>query len=168
MFLFQYNPSKPFSSHSGRPFSKIIRVIMTHLCKETTPTCHNQQMTWHVAKHWRAEDFLLLIIGLVVQLNETGSEAKQRPANYTQVIYTCSAAPILKLTLSVIRHSAVTIAPQWFTADWNSALHHDLYFYVLNWGHHVHLLWVLLQSDYTDSKHPKQLTGTWHPLVLAV
>lgn len=24
------------------------------LFKETSQTCHNQQMTWHVAKHWRA------------------------------------------------------------------------------------------------------------------
>ncbi len=24
------------------------------VCKETSLTCHNQQMNWHVAKHWRA------------------------------------------------------------------------------------------------------------------
>lgn len=62
-------------------------------------------------------------VGRTAEWNrEWGQLDKDRPANYTQVMYTCSGAPILKLTLSVLKHAEVTIALQWSTADWNSAL----------------------------------------------
>lgn len=44
--------------------------------------------------------------------SERGQLDKERPANYTQVKYTCSGAPILKLSLSVIKHIDVTILLQ--------------------------------------------------------
>lgn len=55
--------------------------------------------------------------------SEQGQLDKERPANYTQVKYTCSGAPILKLSLSVIKHIDVTYCYSDSTADWNSALH---------------------------------------------
>lgn len=73
--------------------------FQSHTCshdtvyKETTLTCPNQQMTWHVARHWRKKhhkDFLLLIMGLVERAewnSERGQHDKDRPANYTQVKY---------------------------------------------------------------------------------
>lgn len=40
---------------------------------------------------------------------ERGQFDKERPANYTQVKYACSRAPILKLTLSIIKYADVTM-----------------------------------------------------------
>lgn len=49
--------------------------------------------------------------------SERGQLDKERPANYTQVKYTCSGAPILKLSLSVIiKHIDVTILLQRFNS----------------------------------------------------
>lgn len=55
--------------------------------------------------------------------SEQGQLDKARPVNYTQVKYTRSGAPILKLTLSVIKHAEVTTVLQGMTTDWNSAPH---------------------------------------------
>lgn len=52
-------------------------------------------------------------VGRMAESNsERGQLDKDRPANYTQVTYTCSGAPILKLTLSVVKHAEVTITLQ--------------------------------------------------------
>lgn len=60
-------------------------------------------------------------VGSEAEWNSEWSQLdKERPANYAQVKYTCCRAPILKLTLSVIRQAEVTTVLQWFTPDWNA------------------------------------------------
>lgn len=50
-----------------------------YLCKETTLTCHNQQRTWHVGEHWRANTTRTSCCWLRV-LVERLSEQSARPA----------------------------------------------------------------------------------------
>lgn len=106
----------------------IIHGVMTLWAEETTLTCHNQQMTCYGAEPRRtntkglpAADYR--VGGKAEWNSERGLLDKERPANYTQVKYTCSGAAVLKLTLSIVKCAHVTIGLQWFITDWNFAPH---------------------------------------------
>lgn len=91
-----------------------------------------------------------------------GQPDKERPANYVQVKYTCSLAPILKLTLLVIKYADVTIEPQWFRTDRNSELRWwpGLHSKKLNWARFIATLKAAQKGCKTQS--PIHLLKMWH------